>query len=104
MCGMSEGPYFVYLMANHLNTVMYCGQTHDLLKRVWEHKQGLVDGFTKKYRVTKLVFYEVADNREGALYREKQIKGYSRKKKMLLIESTNPTWRDLYNDLISEEK
>jgi len=94
-----HGPFFVYIVTNHTNTVLYTGQTGDLLRRVWEHKEGLADGFTKRYKATKLVYYEVADDRNGALYRERQIKGYSREKKTSLIEGMNPDWHDLFVDL-----
>ncbi len=64
--------HFVYILTNYSNTVLYTGQTHDLLTRLYQHREGLTDGFTKKYKVTKLVYYEVADDLNGALYREKQ--------------------------------
>ena len=99
---MSSGPFFVYVTTNYTKTVLYTGQTHDLLRRVWEHREGLADGFTKRYRADKLVYYEAADDREGALYREKQIKGYSRSRKIEMIESMNPDWRDLYDELTQE--
>jgi len=89
-------------MANSIHSVLYTGQTNELLKRVWQHKEDLADGFTKRYRVNRLVYYEIADSRDGALFREKQIKGYSRKKKMMMIEELNPEWRDLYIDLVYE--
>ena len=92
----------MYITTNYTKTVLYTGQTDDLLRRMWEHREGLADGFTKRYRATRLVYYETADDRNGALYREKQIKGYSRKKKALLIESQNPDWHDLYDELTSE--
>ncbi len=81
------------------HTVLYTGQTHDLLARIWEHRQGITDGFTKRYKASKLVYYEAGDDHEGALYRERQIKGFSREKKMRLIESVNPGWKDLYEEL-----
>lgn len=91
---------WVYLMTNRWNTVLYTGVTNDLVKRVYEHKQKLVEGFTKKYNVNKLVYYEAFDEIMGAITREKQIKGWIRKKKVDLIKSMNPEWRDLYEDII----
>ena len=90
---------YVYLMTNKLDTVIYTGVTADLLRRVYEHREGLVDGFTKKYNVKKLVYYEIADDIESAIAREKQIKNGSRKKKIALIKSMNPTFKDLYTEL-----
>ena len=100
---MSESPYYVYILANSIHDILYTGQTNDLFRRVWAHKQGLVEGFTRRYRVNRLVYYEVADIRDGVLFREKQIKGYSRKKKISMIEDFNPNWRDLYIDLMKEK-
>ena len=82
-----------------MHTVIYTGVTKDLLKRTYEHKEKFVDGFTKKYKVNKLVYYEEFQDIEYAIQREKQIKGYLRKKKVLLIESSNKGWRDLYKVL-----
>ena len=90
---------FVYIMTNAYNTVLYTGVTSDLLKRVWQHKEGVVDGFSKHYNVKKLVYYEACDDITGAIAREKQIKGGSRQKKLELIRAMNPDWRDLYYDL-----
>ncbi|MBL7158828.1 MAG: GIY-YIG nuclease family protein [Candidatus Omnitrophica bacterium] len=86
-------------MTNKHNTVIYTGVTADLQKRVYEHKEGLVEGFTKKYNVKKLVYYEVAETIETAIAREKQIKAGSRKKKIDLIKSINPAFKDLYPEL-----
>jgi putative endonuclease len=99
---MPNSPFYVYIMANSIHNVLYTGQTNDLLRRVWAHKQGLVEGFTRRYKINKLVYYEVADNRDGALFREKQIKGYSRTKKVTMIEKVNPGWQDLYLDMTRE--
>ena len=74
---------------------MYTGVTNNLMRRVYEHKNKLIDGFTKKYNITKLVYYEVANLATSAIAREKQIKGWTRKKKIALIESVNPQWKDL---------
>ena len=96
---MQDRQSYVYLLTNKYNTVLYTGVTSDLKKRVWQHKEKLIEGFTKKYHVDKLVYYEVfADIRE-AIAREKQIKGGSRQKKVDLIQGMNPVWRDLYDEL-----
>jgi putative endonuclease len=87
--------YCVYIMTNKTNRVLYTGVTNDLERRVYEHKGKLVEGFTKKYNVNKLIFYEICADIEGAIAREKQIKGWLRRKKVALIESVNPEWRDL---------
>jgi len=86
-------------MTNKRNTVIYTGVTSDLQKRVYEHREGLVEGFTKKYNVKKLVYYEAAETIETAIAREKQIKAGSRKKKIDLIKSMNPAFKDLYPEL-----
>ena len=91
--------YYVYILTNKRHTVLYTGVTNDLKRRVYEHREKLVSGFTKKYRVCKLVFYEVADSIEAAIQKEKQIKGGSRQKKLDLITGMNPHWRDLYETL-----
>ncbi len=97
---MSEKQYFVYIMTNKNNTTLYTGVTGKVLKqRIWEHKQKLVPGFTKKYNIDKLVYYEVFDDPYSAISREKQIKGGSRQKKINLIEGMNKDWRDLYDEL-----
>ena len=96
---MQDRQSYVYLLTNKYNTVLYTWVTSDLKKRVWQHKEKLIEGFTKKYHVDKLVYYEVfADIRE-AIAREKQIKGGSRQKKVDLIQGMNPVWRDLYDEL-----
>jgi len=91
--------YYIYIMTNKLNSVLYIGVTDDLEKRVYEHKSKLLEGFTKKYNVNKLVYYEVFDDIHNAITREKQIKAGSRQKKINLIICMNPTWKDLYNEL-----
>ena len=90
---------YVYIMTSKNNTVLYTGVTSDLVKRVYEHKNKLADGFTKKYNAVKLVYYEVFDDTSEAIRREKQIKGGSRDNKVRLIESMNPRWDDLYDDI-----
>lgn len=95
-----EGNYYFYLLTNKNHTVIYTGFTANLIRRVWEHRNHVVRGFTNKYNVEKLVYYEVYEDKESALLREKQIKAGSRQKKLDLINKTNPEWRDLYNDII----
>jgi len=92
--------YCVYIMTNTHNTVIYSGVTNNLARRVYEHKNGWGGIFTKKYNVCKLVYYEVTDNIYAALAREKQIKGGSRKKKIDLVNSLNPEWKDLYQEIV----
>ena len=87
------------MMTNKRNAVVYTGVTSDLKRRVYEHKEKLVHGFTKKYNIIKLVYYEVFEDIENAILREKQIKGGPRGKKIELINSMNKEWRDLYGDL-----
>jgi len=91
--------YYIYIMTNKRNTVLYTGVTNNLKKRIYEHKAKLVAGFTKKYNISKLVYYEIFDNMYNAIAREKQIKADSRKKKFNLINSINPRWKDLYDEL-----
>ena len=91
--------YYVYIVTNQGNSVLYTGVTNDLERRIYEHRNKLVDGFTKKYNVSKLVFYEMANDITIAIIREKQIKGLLRKKKISLIELDNPSWRDLEIDV-----
>ena len=86
-------------MTNVRNTVLYVGVTNDLIRRVYEHKEKLASGFTKKYNIVKLVYYEVSDDIETAISREKQVKAGSRQKKVQLVNSTNKEWRDLYDEL-----
>ena len=86
-------------MTNKHNTVLYTGITNNLIRRVYEHKEKLVAGFTKKYNITKLVYYEVFDDPENAISREKQIKAGSRQNKIQLITSINREWRDLYKQI-----
>ena len=91
--------YCVYIMTNAHNTVLDTGVTNDLARRVHEHKSGLGSTFVKKYNVHKLVYYEVGDNIHSAIAREKQIKGGSRQKKIDLINSLNPEWKDLFDEI-----
>ena len=86
-------------MINKNNTALYTGMTNNLIRRVYEHKEKIIDGFTKKYNCSKLVYYEIFNDPYNAIAREKQIKAGSRKKKIELINSMNPNWKDLYDDL-----
>ena len=91
--------YYIYIITNKWNSVLYTGVTNDLARRVYEHRDKLVDGFTSRYNVSKLVYYEVSDDVGSAIAREKQIKAGSRAKKIALIQSMNPEWNDLYEVL-----
>jgi len=91
--------YYVYIMTNRYNTVLYTGVTNDLKRRVYEHRQGQGSKFTSRYNVHKLVYYEIAQDVRAAIAREKQIKGGSRQKRVDLVESVNPAWNDLYDEL-----
>ncbi|MDD5372372.1 MAG: GIY-YIG nuclease family protein [Sulfurimonas sp.] len=91
---------YVYIMTNKTNSTLYIGVTSDLIKRVYEHKNALVDGFTKRYNLKKLVFYEIYDDINNAITREKQLKAWKREWKAELIESQNRDWSDLYDSLV----
>ena len=97
---MNERQYYVYIMTNKRNNVLYTGVTNDLVKRVYEHKEKLVDGFTKKYNITKLVYFDATKDVEEAILKEKKIKAGSRAKKAALVESMNREWRDLYEEIV----
>jgi putative endonuclease len=88
--------YFVYILASKINGTLYIGITSNLEKRVWEHKNKIIKGFTEKYGVDKLVYYEQTENVESALTREKQLKKWKREWKIKLIQENNPEWKDLY--------
>jgi putative endonuclease len=90
----------VYIIASKRNGTLYTGVTSDLVQRIWQHKTGVVEGFTKKYGCKQLVWYELHGCMESAILREKQIKGGSRSKKLGLIEALNPSWRDLYPEIL----
>ena len=96
---MQNRQSYIYILTNKYNNVLYTGVTSDLKKRVWEHREKLVEGFTKRYNVAKLVYYEIFVDIRDAIAREKQIKAGSRQKKIDLITNLNPQWRDLYDDL-----
>ena len=88
-----------YIMANHKGGTMYVGVTSNLIQRAWQHREGMVDGFTKQYGCKRLVWYELHGTMEQAIVREKQLKGGSRTKKIALIEADNPEWRDLFYEV-----
>ena len=92
---MEERQYYVYILTNKSNKVLYIGVTNNLERRIFEHKNKLVDGFTKKYNLNKLVYYETTKNIDGAIEREKQLKNWHRAWKVNLIEEFNPPWKDL---------
>lgn len=89
----------VYIMASKRNGTLYTGATSNLPQRIWQHREGVADGFTKRYGCKLLVWFEMAGSMELAIQREKQIKGGSRAKKLALIEASNPGWQDLYEDI-----
>ncbi len=95
---MKEG--YVYILANQRNGTLYIGVTADLRKRIHEHKIGTVPGFTSKYGVKELVYYECSASISGAIQREKQLKKWKREWKLALIEATNPHWEDLYHEIL----
>jgi putative endonuclease len=91
--------FFVYILASRRNGTLYIGMTDNLVKRVWQHRNGVVPGFTKKYGVKMLVWYELHETREAALTRERQIKKWNRTWKLKIIEQANPAWCDLWDDI-----
>ena len=91
----------VYILASQRNGTLYVGVTSDPVQRIWQHKEGVAEGFTRKYGVKRLVWYELHATMESAITREKQIKAGSRARKIQLIETMNPDWRDLYADMIA---
>ena len=93
--------YFVYILANRLYGTLYTGITNDLVRRVWEHKNGFVDGFTKEHATHSLVWYEVHEDPYEAITREKRIKNWNRDWKINLIQRMNPGWEDLYDAIAS---
>lgn len=92
--------YYIYVVSNKSNSTIYIGVTSNIIKRVYEHKNKLVDGFTEKYNCNKLVYYELFEDPESAINREKQLKKWRRDKKNQLIEKLNPAWKDLYDEII----
>jgi len=96
--------FFVYILCSKRNGTLYTGVTSDLIKRVYEHKNKLADGFTKKYGVHRLIWYEMHDAAETAIPREKQIKKWNRAWKLEVIEQMNPDWKDLYDELVNTSR
>ena len=92
--------YYVYILTSKPRGTLYIGITNDIVRRVSEHREGLVVGFTKKYNVHKLVYYQQCEDIESAIQREKQLKAWHRAWKIRLIEETNPTWKDLYETIL----
>ena len=90
--------YYVYMMANKRNGTLYVGVTNNLERRIYQHKMGEIEGFTKKYGIKSLMFYETTESIESAIVREKQLKHWNRKWKIELLEKSNPDWRDLAED------
>ena len=90
----------VYIMASKRNGTLYTGVTSNLVQRAWQHRNGLIDGFSKRYRCKLLVWFERAETMQAAILREKQIKAGSRADKLALIEAMNPAWRDLFDDIV----
>jgi putative endonuclease len=97
---MRERSPCVYILASKKSGTLYIGVTSDLVKRVWEHQNDLVEGFTKKYAVHRLVYYEMLEDMDSAIQREKQLKKWNRDWKIDLIEKDNPEWHDLYESLV----
>lgn len=91
--------YYVYMMTNRKDGTLYIGVTSDLVRRVFEHREGAITGFTKRYNLTRLVYFEAFDDPENAILREKRMKKWERKWKVELIERDNPDWRDLYPEI-----
>ncbi len=97
---MTDQKYYVYIICNKRNGTLYIGITSDLIKRTWQHKNGLVKGFSEQYGLKTLVYFEAYQNVEEAILREKRLKKWNREWKIKLIEKTNPDWKDLYQRLI----
>ena len=97
---MNDRTYCVYIMASKRNGTLYIGVTNDLVRRVYEHKNNLIEGYSDKYHVHKLVYWEHSENIESAIEREKQLKKWKRQWKLALIEEHNAYWRDLYEELL----
>ena len=93
--------YYVYILASRKDGALYIGVTSDLIKRVWEHKNTVTKGHTEKYNIKKLIYFEQYEEVEQAIYREKKLKAWKREWKIELIETTNPEWRDLYEEMVA---
>jgi putative endonuclease len=97
---MKTNSYYVYILSSSKNGMLYTGVTNDFVRRVFQHKSGVISGFTKRYKTYNLVYYEVTPDIYSAITREKRIKKWRRSWKIELIENSNPEWRDLYTDII----
>ena len=95
-----HGQSYIYIMTNFRNTTLYIGVTNNLIRRVYEHKNKMIDGFTKRYNLNKLAYYEIFNDIKTAIEREKQLKNFSRQKKIDLIKLMNPDWKDLSETLL----
>lgn len=91
---------YVYILASQRNGTLYIGVTNNIIRRIFEHKNGLIEGFSKKYKINRLVYYETYNEIQTAIVREKELKGWLRKRKIELIEQQNPNWIDLYEELV----
>jgi putative endonuclease len=96
---MGAGNYYVYVLASRIGSTLYIGVTNDLVRRVYEHKSGVAEGFTKRHNVKRLVYFECFDDIEQAIHREKRLKKWTRAWKIALIEKHNPNWIDLYPEI-----
>ena len=96
--------YFVYILSNKPYGSLYIGVTNNLIRRVWEHKEKFVEGFTKDYQINKLVYYETCNNVLSAIKREKQLKSWHRQWKLHLIAKNNPSWKDLYPEIYGQQE
>lgn len=92
--------YYVYILTNSNHHVLYTGITNNLIRRIYEHKHHVVDGFTKRYHVDQLIYFEQTTDVYAAIAREKQVKGWTRAKKVKLVTDQNPSWKDLYSEII----
>ncbi|PIZ55682.1 endonuclease [bacterium (Candidatus Torokbacteria) CG_4_10_14_0_2_um_filter_35_8] len=100
---MKNRQFYIYILTNQRHTILYIGVTNDLKRRIQEHKSKFIPGFTKRYNIDKLVYYEFYNNIKDAIYREEQIKGWTKEKKIKLIESKNPKWEGLAKDWFKKE-
>ncbi len=96
---MANNLFYIYILASKKDGVLYIGVTNDIIRRVYEHKNDLIDGFTKQYFVHQLVYFETTEDITSAIMREKQLKKWNRQWKVRLIQKSNPNWNDLYNSL-----
>ena len=100
MTGTERRQPAVYILASRPNGTLYTGVTSDLIRRIWEHKNDLIDGFSRRYGVLSLIYHELHDSMESAIAREKQLKAGSRQRKLALIQAQKPNWKELYDDVL----